>query len=202
MEGWDFHPNYKEANKKRFEALPQEEKKELLMKGWGKLAEKSPLPPDKPAVIEKNCRVCGKKGKLCSGCHTVAYCTKECQSKDWSSHKPDCFKNRSYEDKYKRWTGKGLPTTDLVYQAMMEQGGDAEYLKKVTAVRIRSDLLEGGPTQYEVDFDWEYDANDKGSSMAMLELNTRTNQLLLKSWNWSPGKDRNRFQAVFKDELE
>jgi hypothetical protein len=37
------------------------------------------------------CGVCGKHaGKTCSGCGTVKYCSKECQSADWKAHKPFC----------------------------------------------------------------------------------------------------------------
>ena len=48
----------------------------------------------------KACKTCGKlnaelseeekKLKTCSKCKTVAYCSKECQKKDWEGHKKDC----------------------------------------------------------------------------------------------------------------
>ena len=44
-----------------------------------------------------NCKVCAKSGiklKVCSGCHYVKYCSKECQSKDWASHKAFCLNLR------------------------------------------------------------------------------------------------------------
>ena len=39
----------------------------------------------------RHCHVCGKVAKQrCSGC-TTRYCSKECQRKDWKSHKRMCF---------------------------------------------------------------------------------------------------------------
>jgi hypothetical protein len=48
----------------------------------------------------KACKTCGKlnaelskeekKLKTCSKCKRVAYCSKECQKKDWEGHKKDC----------------------------------------------------------------------------------------------------------------
>jgi hypothetical protein len=44
----------------------------------------------------KRCNRCcspGKGGKLlrCSKCKEVVYCSKDCQVKDWSLHKKQCF---------------------------------------------------------------------------------------------------------------
>ena len=45
-----------------------------------------------------SCAVCGKSGfsgidlKVCGGCSSVAYCTVECQRKDWKQHKKSCKK--------------------------------------------------------------------------------------------------------------
>ncbi|KAI5121768.1 hypothetical protein M0805_009579 [Coniferiporia weirii] len=37
------------------------------------------------------CAVCGEKMKsVCSGCHSVSYCSKDCQRADWKRHKPAC----------------------------------------------------------------------------------------------------------------
>ncbi|CBN79557.1 conserved unknown protein [Ectocarpus siliculosus] len=40
----------------------------------------------------RKCAQCGKSGKplQCSRCRKVAYCSKECQRRDWKSHKPSC----------------------------------------------------------------------------------------------------------------
>ena len=39
------------------------------------------------------CVICNKEGaKLCQGCHSACYCSKECQTKDWSTHKLLCSK--------------------------------------------------------------------------------------------------------------
>ncbi|KAL0490971.1 ankyrin repeat-containing protein [Acrasis kona] len=42
--------------------------------------------------LSYGCSVCKKKGSLlrCSRCQKVWYCTKECQLKDWSTHKNEC----------------------------------------------------------------------------------------------------------------
>jgi len=37
---------------------------------------------------------------LCSGCRETAYCSKECQQKDWERHKKNCSKRHQFsEDK-------------------------------------------------------------------------------------------------------
>ncbi|KAH8802938.1 hypothetical protein F5884DRAFT_803753 [Xylogone sp. PMI_703] len=41
-------------------------------------------------MAEFSCVVCGKPGKLCTGCRTVAYCSKEHQKQDWKNHKTAC----------------------------------------------------------------------------------------------------------------
>lgn len=41
-------------------------------------------------LAELSCLVCGQLGKLCTGCRTVAYCSKEHQKQDWKRHKSDC----------------------------------------------------------------------------------------------------------------
>ena len=38
-----------------------------------------------------NCKVCGRKGDyFCNQCGKVAYCSRECQFKDWNNHKNNC----------------------------------------------------------------------------------------------------------------
>eukprot|EP00111_Clytia_hemisphaerica_P024600 TCONS_00072530-protein len=38
-----------------------------------------------------NCYVCGSTlAKQCTGCHTISYCGKDCQKKDWPFHKNSC----------------------------------------------------------------------------------------------------------------
>jgi hypothetical protein len=38
------------------------------------------------------CKVCSKEvaGKMCGKCKLVAYCSRECQAKDWKDHKKVC----------------------------------------------------------------------------------------------------------------
>ena len=55
-------------------------------------------PITKPAVASKAgvCCVCGaapgagQKLKRCTACKCVSYCSRECQTQDWPSHKGDC----------------------------------------------------------------------------------------------------------------
>jgi len=44
------------------------------------------------ALGEKGCAQCGKGGKLlfCAACHSVRYCSSECQRTDWKKHKQSC----------------------------------------------------------------------------------------------------------------
>ena len=39
-----------------------------------------------------SCTMCGKCGevKTCAQCKTMRYCSKECQVRDWTTHKEDC----------------------------------------------------------------------------------------------------------------
>ncbi len=42
-------------------------------------------------VHDLGCTICGSPTKSrCAQCHSVSYCGKECQSKDWKTHKPTC----------------------------------------------------------------------------------------------------------------
>ena len=43
-------------------------------------------------LIESNTRPFQKLLKKCSGCRKALYCSTECQRKDWSHHKVECFK--------------------------------------------------------------------------------------------------------------
>lgn len=195
LEGWDFHPNNREANKKRFEALGEEQKTELIRKGYQIVSKQHKLPLPKP-VVDGKCALCGNDGgKLCSACHTVAYCCKEHQRAHWKQHKPDCLKNRSGEDEGRRWIGEGCPPHKVAFEALMAQGGKANYLKSVTSIKPRA----GSKGQWEVRYEWLYDENDKGTSVALLELEQSTTRLLLMSWNWSENKASDRFNKHFDE---
>ncbi|KDR68109.1 hypothetical protein GALMADRAFT_283214 [Galerina marginata CBS 339.88] len=39
-----------------------------------------------------------KEYRRCAKCRTVAYCSRECQKKDWSRHKPVCFASNDQRD--------------------------------------------------------------------------------------------------------
>ena len=44
----------------------------------------------------KHCTVCGAvDANVCSGCHSVSYCSKEHQKMDWKKHKPNCKSYRT-----------------------------------------------------------------------------------------------------------
>jgi len=41
--------------------------------------------------MDKPCKVCGKRGKLtCDRCQKIVYCSRNCQFKDWNTHKLKC----------------------------------------------------------------------------------------------------------------
>ncbi|KAF7349482.1 MYND finger domain containing protein [Mycena sanguinolenta] len=51
----------------------------------------------KPAEHTNSCSAClktekdiGRPMRICSNCHSVFYCSKECQSQNWPAHKPMC----------------------------------------------------------------------------------------------------------------
>jgi hypothetical protein len=55
-------------------------------------AASSPRPPQQP----RTCAVCGKpqsrqqKLQRCAGCHSVRYCSTDCQRAHWREHRKDC----------------------------------------------------------------------------------------------------------------
>ena len=72
-----------------------------------------------PETVDEKRRIChncqnkayGKKAnkyKVCSVCHTIAYCGKECQRKDWPRHKENCLPVRVADFPGK---GRGLVTS-------------------------------------------------------------------------------------------
>lgn len=45
------------------------------------------------AVVSTTCSVClrtSTKGLACQGCHSIRYCSRECQTHDWPRHKAAC----------------------------------------------------------------------------------------------------------------
>lgn len=53
--------------------------------------------PRSEVFVYKETGVCNQCGKFpclkrCSGCQMVYYCDKNCQKKDWKTHKPHCYK--------------------------------------------------------------------------------------------------------------
>ncbi|KAF0973354.1 hypothetical protein FDP41_008561 [Naegleria fowleri] len=61
------------------------------------LSANAPPQPQKQASNVKCCAACGKPNatKRCGGCHSVVYCSKECQVSHWKTHKVDCKKASS-----------------------------------------------------------------------------------------------------------
>ncbi|KAF9560651.1 hypothetical protein CPC08DRAFT_665197 [Agrocybe pediades] len=57
-----------------------------------------------------SCSVCGKSEGVtiqqCSQCRNRKYCSRECQTKDWPTHKKDC--NKPWYDKYRKCQDKSL----------------------------------------------------------------------------------------------
>lgn len=55
-----------------------------------------------PIDVYTDCTVCDKKdSQLCTTCSACAYCSKECQMKDWPSHKLICFEFRDFQDQHR-----------------------------------------------------------------------------------------------------
>jgi WD40 repeat protein len=48
--------------------------------------------PEQMELDKEACVMCGKPGRLCTGCRSVAYCGKEHQKQDWKRHKTACKK--------------------------------------------------------------------------------------------------------------
>jgi hypothetical protein len=74
-----------------------------LKSGW-MIATQKKYPVDLMLVVRDEyrdcfaCRVSFTKGEVkstCSGCKKVRYCSKECQKKAWSDHKPFCRMSRA-----------------------------------------------------------------------------------------------------------
>jgi len=67
---------------------------------WNNLVTNASKPPgsDYPTTDLTTCRICGKAPtateqlKRCGNCKLLLYCTKECQAKDWNTHKVHCKK--------------------------------------------------------------------------------------------------------------
>lgn len=58
------------------------------------------LKPGKVKAAHPECANCGKqKGDMsrCVACHTVHYCSSDCQRADWTLHRPDCFEKQGKE---------------------------------------------------------------------------------------------------------
>ena len=74
----------------------------LLPPGEGEVAAATPTPPEPApsvsmapaaAAAPLRCAVCGASSGellLCSGCHGVRYCGRDCQKADWRAHKAAC----------------------------------------------------------------------------------------------------------------
>lgn len=95
-----------------------------------------------------------------------------------------------------RWRKGHAPPKELCLKALMEQGGEAEYVTGVRAVKARTDP-SARSGQWEVQYEWVYDEKEKGTNVALLELESSTDRLLLKSWNWSAAKANTGFQRQF-----
>ena len=56
-----------------------------------------------------SCIICNKEGaKFCQGCHSASYCSKQCQAKDFPTHKLLCSKFKEYQDKPHEHMRRGI----------------------------------------------------------------------------------------------
>jgi len=99
-----------------------------------------PDPVQKDAVPMGDCLVCGRLTKvLCSGCRNVFYCRRECQAKDWSTHKENCkeFAKLPYRVERSPILGrflsatKDLPAGELILQESPMVVGPRQLTKPV-----------------------------------------------------------------------
>jgi hypothetical protein len=72
--------------------------------------------------IATACRACGETGAKmpkCSRCETVSYCSKECQARDWPTHKKMCKQMKANNEAYARV--HGLQSRDSPEKTKMVQ---------------------------------------------------------------------------------
>ncbi|KAK6981521.1 SET domain-containing protein [Favolaschia claudopus] len=70
--------------------------------------------------------------KACSGCSTVRYCSKECQTEDWKVHKPVCKKLKSDEV----WGIKLLCNRDLAALPHSPNSSEPEISRRIEHILL------------------------------------------------------------------
>eukprot|EP00961_Rhodomonas_salina_P289727 3914677-Rhodomonas_salina.1 len=88
-----------------------------------------------------NCAKCGVRAdgsvtvSFCSGCRSVAYCSKECQKADWKAHKAACRQIRQAKEQIA--LNKGNPSTKTLGGGETEaEAGAASFCAGRTRARV------------------------------------------------------------------
>lgn len=176
--GFDPHPNCREENIKKMAEMSPTEQQAVFNEAMKKLASRSMIPPPK-GVAPRTCAFCLQPGsKVCTACRSVAYCSVEHQKSHWKTHKIECKKAQEAVDTSVKFDGTGLPPRELMMEALMAQGGKAEYLQSITSIESHA------PNSWRVNYHFFYDQTDQGDKVALVSL--EDGELVLQSWNWRP----------------
>eukprot|EP01104_Vermistella_antarctica_P002520 TRINITY_DN12758_c0_g1_i1.p1 TRINITY_DN12758_c0_g1~~TRINITY_DN12758_c0_g1_i1.p1 ORF type:complete len:275 (-),score=21.19 TRINITY_DN12758_c0_g1_i1:21-845(-) len=132
---------------------------------------KGPLELQMPQIIRSNvnpleCIVCdadftkhGAKRHRCSGCHSMYYCTLECQKKDWPTHKTEC---KAQQDALLNYARLLFPSRNLSSMAKL--------VNDETAMSTIGLTYLGGQKQPGLALFWIERAAKKGSRVSQMQL--------------------------------
>lgn len=114
----------------------------------------------------EECQACGKEEDtlsdeqfpLCGRCHVVAYCSRECQQRDWRRHKRNCAPEENQEDPADRRLRRQLRRFHDKFQPLILMIGQCEFRRlklrygpnaNLDPLRVVLNLSEERPFQIE-----------------------------------------------------